>query len=217
MAVNKGLKSIAESTPEFSNQGLENAISDLKIGWVAKSIELDTAITDSTVLTASQKNDLKDAIDNVPHINAGRYLNDLLRHTATIIDGSIIPNDVAENPTPTTFLDILQQVQSLQELVPALFNVPPAEKNRDVNDHLGTLNNIFLETEDSSLPVFTSLKNAISYLDTKFQSAHSTLGTSIDNLKNFVVGLAGDSTDFQTSLDNRATVLATAQTDFNDA
>ena len=72
MAVNKGLKSIAESTPEFSNQGLENAISDLKIGWVAKSIELDTAITDSTVLTASQKNDLKDAIDNVPHINAGR-------------------------------------------------------------------------------------------------------------------------------------------------
>jgi len=217
MAVNKGLKSIAESTPEFSNQGLENAINDLKIGWVAKSIELDTAITDSTVLTASQKNDLKDAIDNVPHINAGRYLNDLLRHTATIIDGSIIPNDVAENPTPTTFLDILQQVQSLQELVPALFNVPPAEKNRDVNDHLGTLNNIFLETEDSSLPVFTSLKNAISYLDTKFQSAHSTLGTSIDNLKNFVVGLAGDSTDFQTSLDNRATVLATAQTDFNDA
>ena len=102
-------------------------------------------------------------------------------------------------------------------MVPALFNVPPAEKNRDVNDHLGTLNNIFLETEDSSLPVFTSLKNAISYLDTKFQSAHSTLGTSIDNLKNFVVGLAGDSTDFQTSLDNRATVLATAQTDFNDA
>ena len=70
MAVNKGLKSIAESTPEFSNQGLENAINDLKIGWVAKSIELDTAITDSTVLTASQKNDLKDAIDNVPHINA---------------------------------------------------------------------------------------------------------------------------------------------------
>ena len=217
MAVNKGLKSLAESTPEFSNQGLENAINDLKIGWVAKSIELDTAITDSTVLTASQKNDLKDTIDNVPHINAGRYLNDLLRHTATIIDGSIIPNDVAENPTPTTFLDIIQQVQSVQDLVTALFDVPPAEKNRSVNDHVGTLNNIFLETEDSSLPVFTSLKNAISYLDTKFQSAHSTLGTSIDDLKNFVVGLTGDSTDFQTSLDNRATTLATAQTDFNDA
>ena len=40
---NKGLKSLAESTPNFSNQGLENAVSDLRIGWVAKSIDLDTA------------------------------------------------------------------------------------------------------------------------------------------------------------------------------
>ena len=79
----KGLKSLAESTPDFSNQSLENAVNNLKIGWVAKSIELDTAITDSTVLTDSQKNDLKDTINNVAHLNAGRYLNDLLRHTAS--------------------------------------------------------------------------------------------------------------------------------------
>jgi hypothetical protein len=46
--------------------------------------------------------------------------------------------------------------------------------------------------------------------DTTYQSA-------IDDLKNFVVGLTGDSTDFQTSLDNRATTLATAQTNFNNA
>ena len=215
---NKGLKSLAESTPNFSNQALENAVDNLKIGWVAKSIELDTAITDSTVLTDSQKNDLKDTIDNVPHINVGRYLNDLLRHSSSIIDGSIMPLDTTVvNPEPGTFLEILQLVQTLQTLIPDLFGVTPEEKNRGVNDHLGTLNNIFLETEDSSLPVFTSLQNAISFLDNKFQSAHSTLGTSIDNLKNFVVGLSGDSTDFQTSLDNRATVLATAQTDFNDA
>ena len=215
---NKGLKSLAESTPNFSNQGLENAVSDLRIGWVAKSIDLDTAITDSAVLTDSQKNDLKDTINNVPHINAGRYLNDLVRHTASIIDGSIMPLDTTiVNPEPGSFLEILQLVQTLQTLIPDLFGVTPEEKNRGVNDHLGTLNNIFLETEDSSLPVFTSLQNAISFLDNKFQSAHSTLGTSIDNLKNFVVGLSGDSTDFQTSLDNRATVLATAQTDFNDA
>tara|TARA_B100000214_G_scaffold325430_1_gene262961 strand:- start:169 stop:1398 length:1230 start_codon:yes stop_codon:yes gene_type:complete len=215
---NKGLKSLAESTPNFSNQALENAVDNLKIGWVAKSIELDTAITDSTVLTDSQKNDLKDTIDNVPHINVGRYLNDLLRHSSSIIDGSIMPLDTTVvNPEPGTFLEILQLVQTLQTLIPDLFGVTPEEKNRGVNDHLGTLNNVFLETEDSSLPVFTSLQNAISFLDNKFQSAHSTLGVSIDNLKNFVVGLSGDSTDFQTSLDNRATVLATAQTDFNDA
>ena len=154
----------------------------------------------------------------MPYINAGRYLGDLLRHTKSIIDGSILPIDnTVANPVAGTFLEALQAVQSLQDLIPTLFGVTAAQKNRSVNDHFGTLNSIFLETEDSSLPVFTSLQNAISFLDNKFQSAHSTLGVSIDNLKNFVVGLSGDSTDFQTSLDNRATVLATAQTDFNNA
>ena len=65
MTVNKGLKSLAESTPNFSNQALENSINELKIGWVAKSIELDTAITNNSVLTTTQKNDVKDTINNV--------------------------------------------------------------------------------------------------------------------------------------------------------
>ena len=56
---NKGLLSLAESDPNFSNQALENAIDQLKIGWVSKSIDLDTAIADNTVLTTSQKTDLK--------------------------------------------------------------------------------------------------------------------------------------------------------------
>ena len=214
----KGLKSLAESTPNFSNQALENAVNNLKIGWVAKSIELDTAITDSTVLTDSQKNDLKDTINNVAHLNAGRYLNDLLRHTASIIDGSIMPLDTTiVNPEPGSFLEILQLVQTLQTLIPDLFGVTPEEKNRGVNDHLGTLNNIFLETEDSSAPVFTSLQSAYTFIDNASLATDTTYQTAIDDLKNFVVGLAGDSTDFQTSLDNRATTLATAQTNFNNA
>jgi hypothetical protein len=214
----KGLKSLAESTPDFSNQSLENAVNNLKIGWVAKSIELDTAITDSTVLTDSQKNDLKDTINNVAHLNAGRYLNDLERHTASIIDGSIMPLDTTiVNPEPGSFLEILQLVQTLQTLIPDLFGVTPEEKNRGVNDHLGTLNNIFLETEDSSEPVFTSLQRAITFIDNASLATDTTYQTAIDDLKNFVVGLAGDSTDFQTSLDNRAATLATAQTNFNNA
>lgn len=214
----KGLKSLAESTPNFSNQALENAINNLRIGWVAKSIDLDTAITDSAVLTDSQKNDLKDTINNVTHLNAGRYLNDLLRHTASIIDGSIMPLDTTiVNPEPGSFLEILQLVQTLQTLIPDLFGVAPEEKNRGVNDHLGTLNNIFLETEDSSLPVFTSLQSAFTFIDNASLATDTTYQTAIDDLKNFVIGLAGDSTDFQTSLDNRATALATAQTNFNNA
>ena len=183
---NKGLKSLAESTPNFSNQALENAINNLRIGWVAKSIDLDTAITDSNVLTDSQKNDLKDTINNVTHLNAGRYLNDLLRHTASIIDGSIMPLDTTiVNPEPGSFLEILQLVQTLQTLIHDLFGVTPEEKNRGVNDHLGTLNNIFLETEDSSVPVFTSLQSAYTFIDTASLATDTTYQTAIDDLKNF--------------------------------
>ena len=222
MAVNKGLKSLAESTPNFSNQALENAINNLKIGWVTKSIQLDTAIEDSTVLTSSQKNDLRDDIDNVPHLNIGRYLGELVRHTNTIIDGSIIPGNSDITGTPEdqgqgSFLEILQLVQSLQSLIPELLGVTPGEKNRSVNDHLGSLNNIFLDTEDSSQPVFTSLQEAITFINNAGLATDTTYQSAIDDLKNFVVGLTGDSTDFQTSLDNRATTLATAQTNFNNA
>ena len=222
MAVNKGLKSLSESTPNFSNQGLENAINDLKIGWVAKSIQLDTAIEDSTVLTSSQKNDLRDDIDNVPHLNIGRYLGELVRHTNTILDGSIIPGNPDITGTPEdqgqgSFLEILQLVQSVQSLIPELLGVTPGEKNRSVNDHLGSLNNIFLDTEDSSQPVFISLQEAIKFINDAGLATDTTYQSAIDDLKNFVVGLTGDSTDFQTSLDNRATTLATAQTNFNNA
>ena len=215
---NKGLKTLAEATPDFSDQALENAINDLKIGWVAKSIELDTAITDSTVLTVSQKNDLKDEIDNVPHLNAGRYLGDLLRHTKSIIDGSILPIDnTVANPVAGTFLEALQAVQSLQDLIPTLFGVPASQKNRSVNDHFGTLNSIFLETEDSSLPKFQSLQQSISFIDRASLATDTLFQTAIDDLKNFVVGLTGDSTDFQTSLDNRSNALQTAATNFDTA
>ena len=215
---NKGLKTLAEATPDFSDQALENAINDLKIGWVAKSIELDTAITDSTVLTVSQKSDLKDEIDNVPHLNAGRYLGDLLRHTKSIIDGSILPIDnTVANPVAGTFLEALQAVQSLQDLIPTLFGVPASQKNRSVNDHFGTLNSIFLETEDSSLPTFQSLQQSISFIDRASLATDTLFQTAIDDLKNFVVGLTGDSTDFQTSLDNRSNALQTASTNIDTA
>ena len=63
-----------------------------------------------------------------------------------------------------TFLEILQLVQSLQSLVPDLLGVTAEEKSRGVNDHLGTLNNIFIATEDSSQPTFTSIRDSIIFI-----------------------------------------------------
>ena len=217
MTVAKGLKSIAENTPNFSNQALENAINDIKLGWTIKSVDLDTAIQNNTVLTTSQKNDLKDDINNIEHLNIGRAFGDLLRHTNTILDGSIIPLDDATNPTPSTFLEILQNVQTIQGLVPEVLGVSASDKNRAVNDHLGTLNNVFLETTDSSTPVFTSLKESITFITNANLATETALETAIDDLRNFINSVTGDSTDFQQTLDTFATAVATAQTNFNNA
>lgn len=217
MTVNKGLLSLVENEPNFSNQALENAVNTLKVGWVIKSSQLDTAIQNNTVLTTSQKNDLKDDINNVTHLNLGRTLGDLVRHTASIVDATIIPLDDADNPTPATFLEVLQQVQTVQGLIPELYGVDASDKARAVNDHLGTLNNIFLTTEDSSAPVFTSLLESINFIVTADLATETALETAYDNLKSFINGVTDDSTDFQQTLDTFATAVATAHTNLNNA
>ena len=217
MVVNKGLLSLVENTPNFSNQALENAVDTLKVGWVIKGSQLDSVIASNSVLSVSQKNDLKDTINNVTHLNIGRTLGDLIRHSATIIDATIIPLTDADNPTPATFLEILQQVQTVQSLIPELYGVPASDKSRAVNDHLGTLNNIFTTTEDSSAPVFTSMLESINFIVTADLATETALETAYDNLKNFINGVVADSTDFQETLNNFATAVATANTNLNNA
>jgi hypothetical protein len=220
MAVNKGLRSLVEASPNFSNQALENAVNELKIGWVVKSMECDTAIENNTVLTTSQKNDVKDTINNISYLNAGRYLNDMIRHTNTILDGSIIPGDPDAEGGDTgagTFIEILQLVQSLQTTIPNLYGVPAADKNRAVNDHLGILNNKFITTDDSSRPVFTTLKESIIFINNAGLATDTAYQTAIDNLKSFINGVVADSTDFQQTLDTFASAVATAATNFDTA
>ena len=216
MTVNKGLLSLVENTPNFSNQALENAVDTLKVGWVIKSSSLDTNIQNNTVLTTYQKNDLKDDINNIAHLNMGRVLGDLVRHSASIIDATIVPVPADETQTET-FLGILQNVQTVQGLIPELHGVPASDKSRTVNNHLGTLNNIFVTTEDSTAPVFTSLLESINFVVTANLATETALETAYDNLSNFINGVVGDSTDFQQTLDTFATAVATAHTNFNNA
>ena len=217
MTVNKGLLSLVENTPNFSNQALENSVGTLKLGWVAKSSTLDSLIVTNPILTASQKTDLKADINNLSHINFGRVLGDLIRHSATIIDGSIIPLENEGDQTGSTFLEILQSVQSVQSLVPELYGVPAEDKSRAVDDHLGTINNIFVDTEDSSAPVFTTLLESIKFIVTADLATETALETAYTNLINFINSVVADSTDFQTTLDNLATAVATAHTNLNTA
>jgi hypothetical protein len=221
MTVKKGLTTLVNNTPDFSNQHIENAVNDLKIGWVAKTFTLDTAIKTNNVLTDTQKNNARLSINNHPHLNIGRYMNDLLDHTATILDGSIIPGDPEITGTVDngqgTFLEILTTVQSVQTLILELYGVTADTLGRDVNDHLGSINNKFLETEDSSEPVFASLKESISFIHANTIATDTAYQTALTNLTNFVDSVVGDSTDFQQTLNTFVAAVATAATNFNTA
>ena len=180
-------------------------------------LKKDTAIKNNSVLTTTQKNNARLTINNQPHLNIGRYINDALDHTGTILDGTIVHLANPDAEDPATFLEILQTVQSLQTLIPDLYGVPASEKNRDVNDHFGTLNNKFLQTEDSSRPVFTSLLDSIQFINNKSLATDTLYQTALTNMTTFVDSVVGDSTDFQQTLDTFATAVATAATNFNTA
>jgi len=227
MTVSKGLSSLANKSPNFSNQGLENAINDIKAvdkddghQFILSQFLVDEAIRDNTVLTTSQKNDALETIVNAqPHLQIGRYLNDVIRHTNTILDGTIVFLANPDTEDTADFLEILQTVQSIQTLIPSLYGVSAASKSRSVNDHLGTLNNIFLETEDSSDPVFVRLKRIMELIDTNSRIT-SALNLAITNaaaanlnLRTFLTTITDDSTDYQTSLDNKVnSIVSTSST-----
>jgi hypothetical protein len=145
-------------------------------------------------------------------------LGDLVRHTASIIDGSILPVDTdVPNPTAGTFTEILGSVQSVQGLVPFFYGVPAGDLNKGINDHLGTLNNVLLNTEDSTQPAFTMLKEAITFINNANLATETALETAYDDLKVFIQSTRDDSTDFQQTLDTFAAAVATAHTNFNNA
>ncbi len=225
MAVNKGLLSLVENDPNFSNQALENAVNEIKAidrddGYLflKSQFDMDKAIRDNTVLTQTQKNDALETLNNAqPHLQIGRYLTDIIRHTASIVDGTVIPLDDVGNPHATTFLEILQQVHTVQALIPELYGVPASDKARSVNDHVGTLNNIFLTTDDSSAPLFTRLARILTLIrDTATAGGGSSalaIGTAAVRFSNtqlvtFLDTVRDDSTDFQETLNNRVNQAA---------
>ncbi len=218
MPVKKGLTSLANSDPNFSNQALENAINEIKAidnddghQFILSQFLVDTAIHNNTVLTTSQKNDVLETLYAAqPHLQIGRYLNDLIRHTNTILDGTIMPITSGDIQT-FSFLEAMQLVNGLDTTIPLIYGVPASQKSRSVKDHFGILNNMFNRTEDSTQPVFTRLKELMQLIETTSRAntvsglnlAITNAATANLNLRTFLASIRDDSTDFQTTLDNR--------------
>jgi len=195
MAINQGLKTLSESTPNFSNQGVQNLIAPVNIGWVLKTRTLSQKVDASEVLTVSQKNDLNDTLNTQPHLNLGRVLEDLDLHTAKIFTGELGEQDPnSDTPNRGSFLDHLQTVQSFMSSIPYLYGYSADSINKGLSGHFGTVSG----TIDSAM---STLKRCVVDINSKSLSNDTAYQTATQNLIDFIDSL-GDSSAFDESTFN---------------
>ena len=202
MAVNQGLKTFAESTPEFTNQGIDNLINLVNIGFVGKTRSIAQKIDASTVLIVGQKNALKDTMDTQPHLNIGRFLEDLAVHSTKILTGELGQQDLNDDrPNTGTFLDQIQAVQGFIGTIPFLYGYTADSINKGVAGHFGTVSGAI----DSAM---NTLQEAVAHLTARSDALadqqavkNAAYQTASQNIINFLDGL-DDSTAFNESTFN---------------
>jgi len=195
MAVNQGLKTLAEATPDFSNQGVQNQIAPVNIGWVLKTRTLAQKADASEVLTVSQKNDLYDTLDTQPHLNLGRVLEDLDLHTAKIFTGELGEQEpLDDRPNTGSFVDHVQTVQSFMSTIPYLYGYSADSINKGLPGHFGTVSG----TIDSAM---NTLKRCVVDINAKSLSTDTAYQTATQDLIDFLDSL-GDSSAFDESTFN---------------
>ena len=209
MAVNQGLKTFAESSPDFNNQGIQNLINPVNIGFVLKTRTLAQKVDASTVLTVSQKNDLNSTLNTNAYLNLGRVLEDLDLHTAKIFTGELGEQDPnSDEANRGSFVDHIQSVQGFIGTVPFLYGYTADSINKGVAGHFGTVSG----TLDSAMK---TLRTAVEYINSKSESTDTAFQTATQNISNFLDTL-GDSTAFDESTFNSLqSAFQTASDNFN--
>mgnify|MGYP001065254500 CR=1 FL=1 len=209
MAVNQGLKTFAESSPDFNNQGIQNLINPVNIGFVLKTRTLAQKVDASTVLTVSQKNDLNSTLDTNAYLNIGRVLEDLDLHTVKIFTGELGEQDPnSDEANRGSFVDHIQSVQGFIGTVPFLYGYTADSINKGVAGHFGTVSG----TLDSAMK---TLRTAVEFINSKNESTDTAFQTATQNISNFLDTL-GDSTAFDESTFNSLqSAFQTASDNFN--
>jgi hypothetical protein len=206
MSVQQGLKSLAETSPSFSNAGVETAITAANIGFITKTKTLNYLVDINSTLTDTQKTTIRASLNIQPYLNAGRYLQDLSNHTYKILDGSL--GEVEEgDPTPT-FLEHLGTVDAIQGLYLTLYGAEASTVGKGVDDHVGTLRETMNDKLSEIKVAVQTITNASLASNTAFQNATQAL---ID-----FVNALGDSTTFDIStLNSLLSAYESAANNFN--
>jgi len=206
MSVQQGLKSLAETSPNFSNAGVESAITAANVGFVTKTKTLNYLVDINSTLTDTQKTTIQASLNIQPYLNAGRYLQDLSNHTYKILDGSLGEVDEGD-PTPT-FLEHLGTVDGIQSSYLSLYGVEASTVGKGVDDYFGTLRETMNDKLSEIKVAVQTITNASLAADTAFQNATQAL---ID-----FVNALGDSTTLDVStLNSLLSAYESAANSFN--
>jgi hypothetical protein len=194
MAVLKGLKTLVNTSPNFSNQGVQNGITNCNTGFISKTRTLLSKTDVNEVLTNSQKNSIKDAINTNTYLNV-KYLDELDAHTVKILDGSLGEQDPDDDrPNTGTFLQHLSEVQGFILTIPTLYGVTADSMNRGINGHFGSIAGYLDNTLETLTRTMTFINQQIMSTDTAYQTALQNMSDLIDTLE--------DSTDLNVSTFN---------------
>ena len=214
MAVNKGLKTLAENTPDFSGASTQTLITavvtaDSTLNFASLVYYLIHKAEASADITNAQRADLNDSLDVQSHLNTGRYLYDLEQQTTNILNGSLGEPDPVDGNTGT-FLDHLSTVQSFISSIPSLLGVTADSLNKGLAGHFGTLNG----TVDASL---RSLKETVDRITSFVLSEDTAYQSAVQAVSDFIDTMDGSSTTDISTYNALLSALETASNNFNTA
>ena len=214
MAVNKGLKTLANNTPNFSNAGTQVLITavvtaDSTLNFASRVYYLIHKAEASAAITNAQRTDLNSSLDVQSHLNVGRYLYNLEQQTTNILNGSLGEPDPADGNTGT-FLDHLSTVQSFISSIPSLYGVTADSLNKGLAGHFGTLSG----TVDTYL---TSLKEVVDRITSFALAEDAAYQAAVQAVSDFIDTMDGSSVADISTYNALLSAMETAGDNFNTA
>ena len=217
MAVNKYLKTLANSSPAFSNTSIQTLITnivsdDSTANFASRTYNIIHKAETSSNITDEQRTDLNNSLDVRSYLNLGRYCYNLEQHTVKILDGSLGEVDAGANSGEDvpTFLDHLTSVQGFINTIPFLYGVTADSLNKGLIGHFGTLSG----TIDSSL---ISLKEIVDRISSQSLSEDTAYQLAVQAVSDHIDVMDGSSASDILTYESLLSAMETAAINFGSA
>ena len=208
MAVNKGLKTLSESSPNFSNAAtlakIQSLVEDSTTNFASKTFYLMAQMVQNEVLTVANKDSIIASLETQSYINIGMLLEDLNLHTQVLLSGAYGEAEDSDVEDPPTFVDHLNMVVDFESTIPSLFGVSADSLNKGINGHFGTLagsTDALLDRMKEDVDFITTQSLA---QDTAYQNAVQALSDYIETLYDSTAFNAGTFSGLLTDIENAA-------------